>query len=128
MCIHVANVPADKAQAVMERVAACFAGSCAPPLVAIGLMQHECKMSIMNFGVKKAATYTEPIKNKEELLLVTGEAIPCICCHAYHKLYVLCLHISACLLFSLCACTTMCKVVGEGNTAPGVAICVVAVS
>lgn len=44
----------------------------APPLVATGLLQHECKLCVVNFGVRKAATYAEPLPSKERLLLVTG--------------------------------------------------------
>lgn len=43
-----------------------------PPLVVMGLLQQECKLCVVNFGVRKAPTYTHPLPNKEELLLVTG--------------------------------------------------------
>jgi hypothetical protein len=35
-------------------------------------MQHEGKMSVLHGGIKKVATYSEPISNKEQLLFVTG--------------------------------------------------------
>ena len=41
-------------------------------MVAFGLMQHEGKLSVVNFGLKKVAGYTEVVRNKEELLLCTG--------------------------------------------------------
>ena len=44
----------------------------APPLVVTGLLQHEAKLSVLNFALKKAATYDAPIANKQELLFVTG--------------------------------------------------------
>lgn len=44
----------------------------AVPLTVYGLLQHEAKLSVVNFSMKKAASYTETIRNKEELLLVCG--------------------------------------------------------
>jgi pre-rRNA-processing protein TSR1 len=44
-----------------------------PPLVAVGLMQHECKLSVMHLMLKKAKGYDEPIASKEELIISTGE-------------------------------------------------------
>lgn len=38
----------------------------------IGLLQHEAKLSVLNFGLKKAVSYEAPIANKQELLFVTG--------------------------------------------------------
>lgn len=43
-----------------------------PPLAATGLLQHEAKLTVLNFGVKKAASYAKPLPGKAELLLVTG--------------------------------------------------------
>ena len=37
-----------------------------------GLLQHEAKLSVLNFGVRKAAALEEPLPNKAPLLLVTG--------------------------------------------------------
>lgn len=42
------------------------------PLQIFGLLQHESKLSVLNFGVKKAATFGETLPNKADLLLVTG--------------------------------------------------------
>ena len=42
------------------------------PLVATGLLQHEAKLSVLNFGVKKAAAYDGAVANKDELLFVSG--------------------------------------------------------
>ena len=43
-----------------------------PPLVAHGLLQHETKLSVLNFAVKKDAHFSETLQNKTELLFVTG--------------------------------------------------------
>ena len=43
-----------------------------PPLVAHGLLQHETKLSVLNFAVKKDASFSETLANKTELLFVTG--------------------------------------------------------
>jgi pre-rRNA-processing protein TSR1 len=42
------------------------------PVVATGLLQHEAKLSVVNFSVKKVTGYAPAIANKEELLLVFG--------------------------------------------------------
>jgi pre-rRNA-processing protein TSR1 len=83
-----ANVPAAAAETVLQRTAAAAAadddvmldaaaaagGGCsaAVPLVVHGLLQHEGKLSVLNFGLKKVQGYGESIHNKEELLFVTG--------------------------------------------------------
>lgn len=84
-----ANVPAAAAAAVLQRTAAAATagddaddvmldaaaaagGGAGLPLVVFGLLQHEGKLSVLNFGLKKAAGYSESIRNKEELLFVTG--------------------------------------------------------
>lgn len=69
--VHAASVPADAALRVVERVRASQTGA-APPMSCWGLLQHEAKLSVVNFTVKKAASYSDPVANKEELLLVTG--------------------------------------------------------
>ena len=84
--ITVEGVPATAAAAVIQRVArltgppssgvsssGASATGAVAPLVAFGLMQHEGKLSVVHGGIKKAATFTEPIRNKENLLIVTGE-------------------------------------------------------
>lgn len=52
MAVHVADVPRDAAERVLRRVAAAAAGS-AVPLTAFGLLQHEAKMSVVNFSLHK---------------------------------------------------------------------------
>ena len=42
------------------------------PMSVFGLLQHETKLSVVNFTVRKAATFEDPVANKAELLLVTG--------------------------------------------------------
>jgi hypothetical protein len=42
------------------------------PLVVFSLMEHENKMSVLNFKVKMRPDQTEPIKSKEELVFYTG--------------------------------------------------------
>ncbi|KAF4389095.1 hypothetical protein F8388_026824 [Cannabis sativa] len=42
------------------------------PVIACGLLQHESKMSVLHFSIKKLDTYTEPIKSKEELVFHVG--------------------------------------------------------
>ncbi|KAK9814203.1 hypothetical protein WJX72_002201 [[Myrmecia] bisecta] len=71
VAVHIAGVPASAAQSVVERVAAFVKGE-AVPLMVYGLLQHESKLSVVNFAIKKAVAYTEPIPNKEELLFMTG--------------------------------------------------------
>jgi hypothetical protein len=76
------DVPRAAAAAVLARTSALAAGGGAAaaeagagsgvPLVVYGLLQHEAKLSVLNFGLKKAAGYGESIRNKEQLLLVTG--------------------------------------------------------
>ena len=67
----VEGVPAEAAARVCERVAASLRGA-APPLVCMGLLQHECKLSVVNFGLRKASGFADPLPNKEPLLFVTG--------------------------------------------------------
>ena len=73
--VHIADVPAEAAAAVTARVDASQRGD-TPPLVATGLLQHETKLSIVNFALCKAASYTEPIANKQPLLFVAGFRCP----------------------------------------------------
>lgn len=42
------------------------------PVVATGLLQHEAKLTVLNFAVKKVAGYQESLPSKTELLLVSG--------------------------------------------------------
>ena len=82
--IHVVGVPQEAAEGIIARVACsvdCAVDPTAsprailPPLVAFGLMQHEGKMSVVHGGMKKAVTFSHPIRNKEELLIVTGKNV-----------------------------------------------------
>jgi pre-rRNA-processing protein TSR1 len=69
--ISLPDVPDSAAEAVCDRISAYLLGQ-APPLVALALHKHECKLSIVNMTVKKHAGYQEPVANKEELTIVTG--------------------------------------------------------
>lgn len=40
--------------------------------MAFGLLAHEAKLSVVHYSVRKATSYSQPLANKEELLLVTG--------------------------------------------------------
>ncbi|XP_059634520.1 uncharacterized protein LOC132276897 [Cornus florida] len=42
------------------------------PVIACGLLQHESKISVLHFSIKKHDTYTAPIKAKEELIFHVG--------------------------------------------------------
>ena len=44
----------------------------APPVMATGLLQHETKLTVLHFGLRKSATFDAPLPNKSPLLLVTG--------------------------------------------------------
>lgn len=54
---RIANVPAAAAAAYM-------AAAGAAPAVLVGLLQHECKLSVLHFAVSKTATYALPLKSK----------------------------------------------------------------
>ena len=42
------------------------------PVLAFGLLQHESRLSVLNFALKKASSFKEPLANKSPLLFVTG--------------------------------------------------------
>ncbi|KAL1194958.1 hypothetical protein V5N11_030490 [Cardamine amara subsp. amara] len=42
------------------------------PIIGFGLLQHESKMSVLHFSVKKYDGYEDPIKTKEELMFHVG--------------------------------------------------------
>lgn len=69
--ITIPGVSQVAGRATVERVNAA-SGGLAPLLSAWGLLQHEVKMSVLNFSVRKEVGVTDPIANKEELLFVTG--------------------------------------------------------
>ena len=52
----------------------------AAPLVARGLLQHEAKLSVLNFAVRKSPYCKQPIANKAPLLLSTGLRYVCPSC------------------------------------------------
>ena len=56
----------------MARVGGASGAATAPPVVAFGLMQHETKISVLNFSVHKASSYADPIANKESLIFYDG--------------------------------------------------------
>jgi pre-rRNA-processing protein TSR1 len=64
------NVPEEKANALAQHFSATNQSN--TPYVIFGLLQHETKMSLMNFSVHKAASYQEPLANKDELTFYTG--------------------------------------------------------
>ncbi|KAK3154012.1 hypothetical protein QOZ80_2BG0184710 [Eleusine coracana subsp. coracana] len=63
--LHVKNVPIDVASKL-----------CHPsrriPLAVSGLLQHESKMSVLHFSIKKHDSYEDPIKSKEPLIFNVG--------------------------------------------------------
>ncbi|CAD7695158.1 unnamed protein product [Ostreobium quekettii] len=71
VCVHLQDVEAADAAKLVSRVQASKQGE-APPAVAHGLLRHESKMSVVNFRLTKTATYTAPIHDGEDLLVVTG--------------------------------------------------------
>eukprot|EP00250_Pteridium_aquilinum_P012088 c20503_g1_i1 orf=59-2500(+) len=42
------------------------------PLVVCGLLQHESKMSVVHFSIRKHESFLEPLKSKESLVFHTG--------------------------------------------------------
>ncbi|DAZ99793.1 TPA: hypothetical protein N0F65_001302 [Lagenidium giganteum] len=60
--LHVRDVPL---QAYQNRVQA-------GPLVLGALLKHENRMSVLNFSIQRASTFTDPIKSKEELAFHCG--------------------------------------------------------
>ncbi|KAJ3693976.1 hypothetical protein LUZ60_009456 [Juncus effusus] len=63
--LHIRSVPINVASKV------CHASKSVPAVVS-GLMQHESKMSVLHFSVKKNESYEEPIKSKESLIFNVG--------------------------------------------------------
>lgn len=72
----------EAAAALHARVVAATQGAGQPP-VAVGLMQHEAKLSVVHWGVNKAPGYEAPLANKEELLFVTG--VRCVLVDKYEE-------------------------------------------
>ncbi|KAK9812112.1 hypothetical protein WJX73_007769 [Symbiochloris irregularis] len=69
--VCIVNVPCTAAVRVLARTEAFLKGTAAP-LVARGLLQHEAKLSVLNFSLRKASTYQAPVANKAQLVLCTG--------------------------------------------------------
>ncbi|RZC55030.1 hypothetical protein C5167_013892 [Papaver somniferum] len=63
--LHVKEVLSDVATKLRE-------ASKRFPVIACGLLQHESKMSVLHFSVKKHETYDAPIKSKESLIFHVG--------------------------------------------------------
>ncbi|PIA56805.1 hypothetical protein AQUCO_00700868v1 [Aquilegia coerulea] len=63
--VHIKEVPVDVASKL------CSLAKTSPVLVC-GLLQHESKMSVLHFSIKKHDTYNEPIKAKEPLIFNVG--------------------------------------------------------
>ena len=62
------------------------------PYAAFGLLQHETRLSVLNFAIKKAANFTEPLQNKTSLLFAAG------CRSSFCEIYVFRGHVSCNLL------------------------------
>ncbi|XP_033114667.1 pre-rRNA-processing protein TSR1 homolog [Anneissia japonica] len=60
--VHIANVPKSFIDNHDEK----------KPLVLFGLLQHEQKMSVLHFALKRHQGYVEPIKSKDRLIFQTG--------------------------------------------------------
>ncbi|KAI3966442.1 hypothetical protein MKW92_032560 [Papaver armeniacum] len=63
--VHVKDVPVDVALRLCSLVKSM-------PVVASGLLEHESKMSVLHFGIKKHKSYQFPIKGKESLVFHVG--------------------------------------------------------
>lgn len=63
--LHIKEVPLSVASRLCDR-------SKISPVIACGLLQHESKISVLHFSVKKHETYSAPIKAKEELIFHVG--------------------------------------------------------
>jgi pre-rRNA-processing protein TSR1 len=63
--LHIKDVPLTAASALMAKFGRV-------PVIACGLLQHESKMSVSHFRVRKYEGYSEPIRSKEALIFHTG--------------------------------------------------------
>ncbi|KAH9303457.1 hypothetical protein KI387_015040, partial [Taxus chinensis] len=63
--LHIDGVPIDVATKLLH-------GYKKRPVIAFGLFQHETKMSVLHFSVKKHDSYKDPIKSKEPLIFHIG--------------------------------------------------------
>ena len=69
------GVPVAEAEALRSRAMAGGRGGAAAPYAIFGLLQHETKMSLVNFSVHKSQSYEDPLANKDELVFYTGTRI-----------------------------------------------------
>uniref|UniRef100_M4FEY1 Bms1-type G domain-containing protein n=1 Tax=Brassica campestris TaxID=3711 RepID=M4FEY1_BRACM len=63
--LHIKEVPLVAASKLSSIVST-------KPIIAFGLLQHESKMSVLRFSLKKYDGYEDPIKTKEELMFHVG--------------------------------------------------------
>ncbi|XP_020261726.1 pre-rRNA-processing protein TSR1 homolog isoform X2 [Asparagus officinalis] len=63
--LHIKHVPVDVASKVCSL-------SRKSPVIACGLLQHESKMSVLHFSVKKHESYEAPIKSKDTFIFNVG--------------------------------------------------------
>ncbi|KAL6524936.1 hypothetical protein OROMI_030529 [Orobanche minor] len=63
--LYIKNVPGDTASKLSMLAKKM-------PVIASGLLQHESKISVLHFSIRKHDTYDAPIKAKEELLFHVG--------------------------------------------------------
>lgn len=63
--LHVREVPTGVATGLCDLVKTL-------PIVSCGLLQHESKMSVLHFSIKKHDSYSAPVKSKEELIFHVG--------------------------------------------------------
>ncbi|CAH2036277.1 unnamed protein product [Thlaspi arvense] len=63
--LHIKEVPLVAASKLSSLVST-------KPIIGFGLLQHESKMSVLHFSVKKYDGYEDPIKSKEELMFHVG--------------------------------------------------------
>ncbi|KAM0915889.1 hypothetical protein ACQ4PT_010544 [Festuca glaucescens] len=63
--LHVKNVPTDVASKLCDP-------SRRSPVVVSGLLQHESKISVLHFSIKKHDSYEAPIRSKETLIFNVG--------------------------------------------------------
>ncbi|EOA39699.1 hypothetical protein CARUB_v10008343mg [Capsella rubella] len=64
--LHIKEVPLSAASKLSSLV------NTTKPIIGFGLLQHESKMSVLHFSVKKYDGYEDPIKTKEELVFHVG--------------------------------------------------------
>ncbi|GJP72977.1 hypothetical protein CLOP_g3742 [Closterium sp. NIES-67] len=65
--LHIMNVPCLEAERLKHETA-----NRGLPLVVTGLLQHETRMSVLHFSVRKADSFAAPIKSKQRLLFHVG--------------------------------------------------------